>query len=316
MQFKSFWLGVSLCFFFACTNKPKDPIEGQQIKPISVQQFDDAFFAIDTNHLGASIATLYKNYPDFSGDFFNRLLQVDPINDTLKIKKIFKDLSIVYERAKVSNTPQQINTDLNKALARFHFYFPEYILPENLVYYISPMDSYSNVIGANYIGVGLQVSILDHYVKEQIPFRTIQNIAFDYLSNNQLEKVLLYQMIESGKRQFILNTICLNTPDTLLWDYSAIQLQAVKEQESEIWQYLKEQQMLMSNERIDYLNILGDAATNSLLGAPLPGNVGKYIGYRIVESYMNKQTKTPWEDLKKLAKTNASEIYATANYQP
>jgi hypothetical protein len=316
MQFKPFWLGISLCFFFACTNKPKDPIEGQQIKSIRVQRFDAAFFAIDTNHVSAGIASLHKNYPNFSSDFFNRLLQVDPINDTLKIKKIFKELSPVYARALVINTPQQINTDLNKALTRFHFYFPDYTLPENLVYYISPMESYSNVIGANYIGVGLQVSIFDHYAKEQISFHTIQNLSIDYLSNTQQEKGLLYQMIESGKRQFILNTICLNTPDTLLWDYSAIQLKALKEQESEIWQYLKEQQMLMSNERIDFLNILGDAATNSLLGAPLPGNIGKYIGYRIVESYMNKQPRIPWKNLQKLAKTSPSEIYAAANYQP
>jgi uncharacterized protein YjaZ len=95
-----------------------------------------------------------------------------------------------------------------------------------------------------------------------------------------------------------------------------VQLKAVKEQESEIWQYLKEQQMLMSNERIDFLNILGVATNNSLLGAPLPGNIGKYIGYRIVESYMKKQSRATWVDLKKLAVTTPSEIYAAANYQP
>ena len=72
----------------------------------------------------------------------------------------------------------------------------------------------------------------------------------------------------------------------------------------------------MSNERIDFLNILGDANTNSLLGEQLPGNIGKFVGYRIVESYMHKQARKPWDDLRKLVTTPASEIYAIANYQP
>jgi uncharacterized protein YjaZ len=104
--------------------------------------------------------------------------------------------------------------------------------------------------------------------------------------------------------------------DTLLWDYSSVQLKAVQEQESAIWQYLNSEKMLMSKDRMDILNILGDAEHNSILGAPLPGNIGKYIGFRIVEAYMKKQPRARFEDLQKLAKTAPSIIYAVANYQP
>lgn len=316
MQFKTLWLGISICFFFACKTKPKDPIEGQEIKPIPVQRFDAAFFAMDTNSISVGIGHLYKDYPAFSSDFFNRILQVDPVNDTQKIKRIFKVLTPVYKSAILINAPKQIDVDLNKALTRFHFYFPDYTMPKQLVYYISPLLTYFNVLNDNCLGIGLQITTFEHYTKEQIPFHCVQNLVDDYLSKTDQPKVLLYQMIESGKRQYILNTISLNTPDTLLWDYTSKQFNAVREQESEIWQYLKDQHLLMSNERIDFLNILGDANTNSLLGDPLPGNIGKYIGYRIVESYVQKQAKKPWDDLKKLVATPASEIYAIANYQP
>ena len=74
--------------------------------------------------------------------------------------------------------------------------------------------------------------------------------------------------------------------------------------------------MLLSKERIDALNTLGDAKQNSLLGAPLPGNIGKYIGYKMVSAYMKKQRKSSYDDLEKLAETPASVIYAEAGYQP
>ena len=316
MQFKPFWLGLSVCFMLACSTKPKDPIDGQKIQPILIQRFDEAFFALDTNNLASGITYLNKNYPEFSNDFFSRILQLDPQLDSLKVKSFYKQYLPVYIDSRSKNITKAIDDNLNKALARFHFYFPEYRMPNSLVYFISPLNSFANVLGTNYIGVGLQTTITQANASSQIPFYCVQNLVDDYLSKNQQEKNLLYQMIESGKRQYILNTISLNTPDTLLWDYSLVQLKAVKEQESEIWQYLKEQQMLMSNERFDFLNILGNATNNSLLGASLPGNIGKYIGYRIVESYMKKQSRATWVDLKKLAVTTPSEIYAAANYQP
>lgn len=316
MRFKPFWLGLLVCFMLACSTKPKDPIDGQKIEPILVQRFDEAFFALDTNNLGIGINDLYKNYPEFSSDFFSKILQIDPQLDSLKVNFFYKQYLPFYIDSRSKNITKRIDDNLNKALARFHFYFPEYRMPKSLVYFISPLNSFANVLGTNYIGVGLQTTNSQADGSLKIPFYCIQNLVDDYLSKNQQEKNLLYQMIESGKRQYILNTISLNTPDTLLWDYSSVQLKAVKDQESEIWQYLKDQQMLMSNERIDFINILGDANNNSLLGAPLPGNVGKYIGYRIVENYMKKQTKKPWDDLRKLVAIPASEIYAGAGYQP
>ena len=316
MRIISFWLALSLCFLMSCTSKQNDPIEGQVIQPIVVKRFDTAFFAMDTNHISQGIAELYKNYPNFSSDFFNKLLQVDAINDTPKIKRFFRVYSPIFNNVIKLNAPKQIDAELNKTLARFHYYFPDYRMPKELVYYISPLLTYFNVLTDSSLGVGLQITTFDHYTNQQIPFYCLQNLVDDYLSTNKTPNNLLFQMIESGKRQYIIKTVSLNTVDTLLWDYSSIQLKAIQEQESAIWQYLNSENMLMSNERIDALNILGDANVNSLLGAPLPGNIGKYIGFRIVEAYMKKQPRARFEDLQKLAKTAPSIIYAAANYQP
>ncbi len=271
---------------------------------------------MDTNQISKGIASLYERYPQFSEDYFSKILQADPVNDSQKIKRYFKVYLPIYKNALKINAPNSINTDLNKAFARFHFYFPTYKMPPELIYYISPLLTSFNVLSDHYIGVGLQISIFDHYTPQQIPFYCIQNVLDDYLLNKRLEPELVYQMIEAGKRQYMLETISLHTPDTLIWGYSSIQLKAVQEQESAIWQYLVEQKMLLSKERIDYLNFMGEAESNSILGNSLPGNVGKYIGYKIVSAYMKKQSAGRYVNLEKLAATPSSVIYAGSNYHP
>jgi len=61
---------------------------------------------------------------------------------------------------------------------------------------------------------------------------------------------------------------------------------------------------------------MGEADQNSLLGTSLPGNIGKYIGYKIVSAYMKKQANEKFANLEKLVATPASIIYAGVNYHP
>jgi len=316
MRILPFWLVISISLLFACRSKQNDPIEGQSIQPIKVKRFDAAFFALDTNDIRKGVEKLTINYPDFSKDYFTKILQLDPSKDTQEIKNYFKELLPLFKKPISANAPDIIHAELNKTLARFHFYFPTYKMPDELIYYISPVSSAFNVIGGHYIGVGLQITDYKNYSPNQIPFYCVQNLLDDYLFNHNTEPSLLYQMIDAGKRQYILENICLHMPDTLVWNYSSKQLKALQEQESEIWQYLLDQHLLLSKERIDYLNFMGEAEHNSLLGASLPGNIGKYIGYRIVSAYMKKQANEKFANLEKLVATPASIIYAGVNYHP
>ncbi len=315
MRIHPFWLALSILCFFACSVKQNDPIEGLAIQPIPVKRFDTAFFALDTHRIKDGMERLNKQYPLFSKDYFTRILQIDPL-DTIEIKNYYKVNLPVFEKMEKWHFPDSIHQDLNKALARFHYYFPDYTMPKELIYYLSPINTIHHVLGENYIGVGLQITALENYSSHQIPFYCIQNLLDDYLYNKQRESSLIYQMIEAGKRQYMLNQICLNTPDSLLFNYTGLQLKAVQEQESAIWQYMIDQKILQSKERIDALNFLGASEHNSLLGGALPGNVGKYIGYKIVCAYMEKQQKTSFVNLQKLVQSSASEIYAEAGYHP
>jgi hypothetical protein len=138
---------------------------------------------LDTNDISKGIEKLTINYPDFSKDYFTKILQLDPSKDTQEIKKYFKELLPLFKNPISANTPDIIDTELNKTLARFHFYFPAYKMPDELIYYISPVSSAFNVIGGHYIGVGLQITNYKNYSPNQIPFYCVQNLLDDYLYN-------------------------------------------------------------------------------------------------------------------------------------
>jgi uncharacterized protein YjaZ len=55
--------------------------------------------------------------------------------------------------------------------------------------------------------------------------------------------------------------------------------------------------------------ILTEAPYNDYFGEDIPGNVGKYIGYLMVKSYMDNQKKEIKNDLDALLKTPAMTIF-------
>ena len=59
--------------------------------------------------------------------------------------------------------------------------------------------------------------------------------------------------------------------------------------------------------------ILVEAPYNDYFGEDIPGNVGKYIGYTIVKSWMNQQDVKSKNDLNRLLKTPAKTIFDQAD---
>jgi uncharacterized protein YjaZ len=95
--------------------------------------------------------------------------------------------------------------------------------------------------------------------------------------------------------------------------YTAQQLDALSDNQSDIWTYLSAENRLFSLDPNFIHSMLGEAAYHDLFGANLPGNVGKYMGYTIVRDWMRQQKKADKSDLNKLLKTPAMNIFQEAS---
>ena len=324
------WIGLTLG---ACNMASQDPAKYEPTPTIRAVRFDSAFFAMDTLNFESDLVKLVQQYSQFSEDYFNRILMLSSKKESNRILAFYKAYLPIYQATTKIQAPKKATPEIAEAFKRFHFYFPTYTLPKQIIYFIGPLETYGNVVTKDGLAIGLQLymgaasswyyseqisTIYPSYISRQfapeyIVVNSLQNILNDYDPLRINGKQLIEQMIEIGKRQYIIGQCLPNASDTLLLGYTGHQLKAIEENKGDIWTFLSSQNRLFSVDPNLTSAILREAPYNDYFGEDIPGNVGKYIGYLIVKSWMSQQKGKSKSDLNQLLKTPAKTIFDQAD---
>ena len=322
-------IGIALA---GCSSPTQDPAQLGPTPRLTEIRFDSAFFAMDSLHFEADLAKLVQQYPQFSEDYFNRILMLSPKKESKKIGAFYKAYRPIFNATTQIQASKKATPEIIAAFKRFHYYFPTYTLPKQLIYFIGPLETYGNVVTKDGLAIGLQLYmgaasswyyseqintiyptyISRHFAPEYIVVNSVQNILNDYDPLVINGKQLIEQMIEIGKRQYILSQCLPNASDTLLLGYTSNQLKAIEESQGDIWTFVSSQNRLFSVDPSLTTAILTEAPYNDYFGEDIPGNVGKYIGYGIVKSWMKQQKGKSKNDLNLLLKTPSKTIFDQA----
>ena len=238
------------------------------------------------------------------------------------------------------DTSKQLFSDFNKTseevlrgLKAVKYYYPKYPVPTKLVTFIGPINSYANIITTDALAVGLQMYLGSNYSlyqtdmglqlypeyisrrfeKTYIPVNCMKTIIDDMYPNKSLGKPLVEQMIEAGKRQYLLDLFLPNTADTIKTGYTQAQLEGCIKSEAEIWGFFVSNNFLYeSNPDLtkDYMN---DGPNTPALGSASPGMIGQFVGKRIVEKWIEKKGSISPE---LLMQTPARQIFEESHYKP
>ena len=329
MRLTVLFYGLLGLVMWGCGSTSQEPaILGPNPKMTEIR-FDSAFFAMDSLHFESDLAKLVQQYPQFSEDYFNRILMLSTKKNAKKIKAFYKAYLPIYQATTKVQASKKATPEIAAAFKRFHFYFPTYSLPKQLIYFIGPLETYGNVVTKDGLAIGLQLylgassswyyseqvnAIYPTYISRQfapeyIVVNSIQNILNDYDPIVMNGKQLIEQMIEIGKRQYIVGQCLPNASDTLLLGFTGNQLKAIEDNKGDIWTFLSSQNRLFSVDPNLTSAILTEAPYNDYFGEEIPGNVGKYIGYSIVKSWMHQQKGKSSNNLNQLLKTPAKTIF-------
>lgn len=323
-------IGLAL---IGCSSPNEDPAQLGPTPKMTEIRFDSAFFTMDSLHFESDLAKLVQQYPQFSEDYFNRILMLSPKKESKKIGAFYKAYRPIYQETIKVQAFKKSTPEIAEAFKRFHYFFPTYTLPKQLIYFIGPLETYGNVVTKDGLAIGLQLYmgaasswyyseqintiyptyISRHFAPEYIVVNSVQNILNDYDPLVINGKQLIEQMIEIGKRQYILSQCLPNASDTQLLGYTNNQLKAIEESQGDIWTFLSSQNRLFSVDPSLTTAILTEAPYNDYFGEDIPGNVGKYIGYEIVKSWMKQQKGKSKNDLNLLLKTPAKTIFDQTN---
>lgn len=328
-----FVAGLAL-FVLGCRSGKRIPDVSAVKLNLSVVRFEAAFFAVDTLQLDRSLQQLTMKYPGFTQDFLFNILGTTPdsaAKDVPFFIHSYNSLAIAAAKKFADFTP--VEQQVKRGLQFVHYYFPGYKLPSKLITFIGPINSYGNIITKDALAVGLQLYMGKDYPLYQdeqgqqlyptfvsrrfepayIAVNCIRNIIDDMYPAKQNGRPLVEQMVESGKRLYLLNQLLPEMPDSIRTGYTQQQLRDCYRNEQQIWSFFVQNDLLYStdpNMTRDYMN---DGPNTTALGDASPGNIGQFTGMQIVSKWMEKNEKL---SLDGLMKTNPGKIFEEAKYKP
>jgi hypothetical protein len=234
-----------------------------------------------------------------------------------------------------------LQRDLTDGFRFVKHYFPDYKVPP--VYtVIGPINALANMggtytpnfLGPDFIGIGMQFYLGRNYSlygndrfiaevapryrsarfsKEYIVPEVMQLVADDIYPNKTAGLTLVEQMVERGKQWFLLDHFLPRTADSLKTGYTGKQVEWVEENEGAVWAYLVKNENLYSIDPETIQAYLGEGPNTRGLPELSPGNIGQWVGWRIVAAYAAKNGKL---GLKEILNTPARTIFDGSGYRP
>lgn len=328
---------VTLAFFSCKTNENIPDVSDIKIK-ITTKRFEKDLFTADTNQIVAKMDTLAYLYPSFGSTFFQVILNADPRwgSDTTKqyINGFLSSQKPVFDSAeKIFNDFTLYENQIIKSLQYLRYYFPKYAAPHEIITYIGPLDGYGDILTKDAFVIGLQHHLgksssiynsawlhetypqylTDRFEPDYIVVNCIKNVIDDMYPDKNEEAPFSNQLIEAGKRLYLLQQLIPSFDEYKLIGYSQKQLKDCYTHEAQIWELFIQNNLLHSIDKNLIRNYLGEGPKTQELGEGSPGNIGAFVGWQIVKKYLQKKPKTtPVE----LMKTDASKILEESKYKP
>ena len=331
------WKLILTCFaitLFACKAKKEIPDVSAIKISLQAERFEKDFFALDTLHLDASLQKLHQQHPGFTQDFLFNILGTTADSASKDVPLFLRTYGTMYKAAAQKFTNfNQVEAQVKRGLQFVHYYFPGYPVPSKLITFIGPINSYGNIITPNALAVGLQLYmgrdyplylteegqqlyplfVSRRFEPEYIPVNCIRNIIDDMYPDKSIGRPLIEQMVEAGKRLYLMDKFLPGLPDTLKIGYTQQQLTGCYESEKNIWSFFVQNDLLYNSDpnlTRDYMN---DGPNTAALGDASPGNIGQFVGWQIVNKWMEKRKNL---SLPNLMQTPAKQIFDEAKYKP
>ena len=152
-------------------------------------------------------------------------------------------------------------------------------------------------------------NIAPDYIRTYLQEITFKDIP---LQNQNPDATLLDCIIDDGKYSYAVAALLPKTPLHNILRYTEEQQKWVEDNEYNIWSYIIQNKLLYNKDRTKYLSLIAEGPTTKGI-ADSPSRTGNYIGYKIVQAYMEKNPIT----LDSLFRTSKSELILKASeYKP
>ena len=322
----------AICLMMASCQK-NDPAYKAKLditpKPYNLEfdRYEEVLFNLDTNDFQAELMNVQDRYRVFlSGDLNNldavqylKDFATDPFSITLyeNVKAVFSDL-------------KHIEPVVEDVFAHFHYYYPEIELPKkaftcitgvhpdeppvqiiddqlviSLDWYLDDEELYDQIGMPRYMSLRRNVSTLAKEVAEQL--------YMYYLYEWRKQGQIVGEMVFYGRRDFFVEAMCPELPDSVLLGYSSKQWQWAVENEGQVWADIVGNRRLYDASLDAYMMFFGDGPFTQAYSNDAPSRLGEFFGLNISRSYFSNN-EVSLQDL--MQRKDLQNVFQDSGYKP
>jgi hypothetical protein len=318
-----------LILLSSCSHKRriKEEVRKIEIEDVNIKRYELALFSVDTAQLANQLSALQDNY----GPFLNA-----DLSDQNNLNQIREFINDTITRALYKHTTEQypdlrfLEDDLTLAFKHIRFYFPDW----------APPSVYSYVSGLNYempvkydgsdliIALDMYLGLdYDLYLKAGIPIYQIRRMTRDHILANCIDVIIredfipeslpahmLDKMIEEGQRLYLLDSFLPWVNDEFKIGFSKEQLQWCMQNESNMWAYFIENNLLYSSDHMIVNRFVSDGPFTAAFQRESPARAALWTGWQVVRAFMSNRKDFSTADL--VLQQNTAEILRQSGYKP
>lgn len=294
---------------------------------LEFDRYEEVLFNLDTANFQQELMQNQERYRVFLGGDLNNVeavdylkgFAIDPFSVMLyqKVKTVFPDL-------------KQVEPMVEEVMAHFHYYYPDIELPKKAFTCITGIhpDEAPVLIIDDQLVISLDWYLDDEEVYDQIGMprymslrRNVSTLAKEvaeclymyYLYEWRKQSQVVDEMVFYGRRNFFVEAMCPELPDSVLLGYSSDQWQWAVENEGQMWADIVGSKRLYDAGLDAYMMFFGDGPFTQAYSDEAPSRLGEFFGLNIVRSYASNH-EFRLQDL--MERKDLQEIFQDSGYKP
>jgi len=334
----SFLFLLSIVVFTSCGN---DNNNAPNVNDVKVDYTSHAFYkdfaALDVNKMSEGLNTLKAKYPEFLDFYLDTLAgfgfnyQYSDTNQFLKDFLTHKDFRGLLDTVnKAFTDTKETDKNLKLSFQYIKHYDSSFSLPTHVYYFVSGLNGFTAVYqNEKNIGIGLDLFLGPNFAPyasigmpeygtiknsaENIPVWVCEMIYRDKYTFQYEDRNFLDLIIQKGKELYFLKKVTPYLNDEVRLGYTPAQMKWATDNEAMIYNFFLQNKLMFETNLQKTMRFVTAGPNTAGMPAESPGNIGSYIGFKIVSSYMNN-TNTTMHELLELK--DPQKILEGAKYKP
>lgn len=295
-------------------------IERSDSASVKVERFDRDIFTMTPD-------LLESKYQGFLPIYVHGVLHLDSISQLSRFTSDSGVLELSEYTQRVYDKSSRVEHQLDVAFKYYHHYFPNKEVPR-VLFHISGFNQ-AIVVADGFLSGSIDEylgSDFEHYegiaYSYELPYMTPSFLPLDmmkgWLTATFAESLqgdrLIDQMLFYGKITYLMRVFFPDVSKYDIMQYSTSQYKWCEKYEKEVWAHLMENRDLFSTDWRVATKYISPAPFTSGFSQESPGRIGVYIGFKIVESYMNANADATLQTLMDF--TDSQRFLQEARYRP